>query len=66
LLQARGVERFVAVLFVVINVAVFALTIAGSFVLGAASIPLFSFLGSCVLLVVLGRRALALRGEASR
>jgi O-antigen/teichoic acid export membrane protein len=63
-LQARGAERFVAQLFVVVSVAVFALTIAGSFALGAASIPVFSFLGSCVLLVVLGRRALALRDEA--
>lgn len=63
-LQARGAERFVAKLFVGVSVTVFALTIAASFALGAASVPLFSLLGSCVLLVVLGRRALALRDEA--
>jgi O-antigen/teichoic acid export membrane protein len=63
LLQARGAERFVARLFVAVNVAVFTLAVVGSFALGAASIPVFSFLGSCVLLVVLGRRALAMRAR---
>ncbi len=63
-LQARGEERFVARLFVGISVTVFPLSIAGSVVLGAASIPLFSILASSILLVVFGRRALALRGNA--
>lgn len=58
LLQARGEERFVARLFVIVNLAVFGATVASSFALGAVSIPLLSFVGSCVLLVALDRRVI--------
>jgi O-antigen/teichoic acid export membrane protein len=56
LLQARGEERFVARLFVTVNLAIFGGIVLSSFVLGAVSIPLLSFAGSCVLLVALDRR----------
>lgn len=59
-LQARGAERFVARTSVIIQVSVFAVTIASSFALGAVSIPVFSLVGSAVLLLVLGRRVLTM------